>query len=35
MTFTAPLPAHMAQTWKMLDWHEQDVPADPFGDIEA
>lgn len=35
MTFTAPLPEHMAKTWKMLDWHEKDVPADPFGDIEA
>jgi len=34
MTFTAPLPDHMAKTWKMLDWHEKDVPADPFGDTE-
>lgn len=32
MTFVAPLPEHMAKTWKMLDWHEKDVPADPFGD---
>ena len=31
MTFTAPLPDHMAKTWKMLDWNEKDVPADPFG----
>ncbi|MGV8989100.1 MAG: RluA family pseudouridine synthase [Cypionkella sp.] len=31
MTFTAPLPDHMARTWKMLDWNEKDVPADPFG----
>jgi 23S rRNA pseudouridine955/2504/2580 synthase len=30
MTFTAPLPDHMAKTWKMLDWNEKDVPADPF-----
>jgi 23S rRNA pseudouridine955/2504/2580 synthase len=30
LTFTAPLPAHMAQTWKALDWKEDDVPADPF-----
>jgi 23S rRNA pseudouridine955/2504/2580 synthase len=30
MTFTAPLPDHMAQTWKALDWKEDDVPADPF-----
>jgi 23S rRNA pseudouridine955/2504/2580 synthase len=32
MTFTAPLPEHMARTWKTLDWGEKDVPADPFGD---
>lgn len=31
MTFTAPLPDHMAKTWKTLDWGENDVPADPFG----
>ena len=31
MTFTAPLPEHMAGTWKTLDWGEKDVPADPFG----
>jgi 23S rRNA pseudouridine955/2504/2580 synthase len=30
MTFTAPLPEHMARTWKLLDWKEDDVPADPF-----
>lgn len=30
MTFTAPLPEHMARTWKTLDWKEDDVPADPF-----
>ena len=30
LTFTAPLPEHMARTWKLLDWHEGDVPADPF-----
>lgn len=30
MTFTAPLPEHMARTWKLLDWKEADVPADPF-----
>ena len=30
MTFTAPLPDHMARTWKTLDWNESDVPADPF-----
>ncbi len=30
MTFTAPLPEHMAKTWKLLDWKETDIPADPF-----
>lgn len=30
LTFTAPLPEHMARTWKLLDWKETDVPADPF-----
>ena len=30
MTFVAPLPSHMANTWKALDWNEKDVPADPF-----
>ena len=30
LTFTAPLPDHMARTWKALDWKENDVPADPF-----
>ncbi|WGV15699.1 RluA family pseudouridine synthase [Fuscovulum ytuae] len=30
MTFTAPLPEHMARTWKALDWKEDDVPSDPF-----
>ncbi|MDP3195288.1 RluA family pseudouridine synthase [Tabrizicola sp.] len=30
ITFTAPLPEHMARTWKLLDWKEDDVPADPF-----
>jgi 23S rRNA pseudouridine955/2504/2580 synthase len=34
MTFTAPLPEHMTKTWKMLDWNEKDVPADPFGGLE-
>lgn len=30
VTFTAPLPDHMARTWKMMDWGENDVPLDPF-----
>lgn len=33
MTFVAPLPDHMARTWKTLDWKEGDVPADPFAAI--
>jgi 23S rRNA pseudouridine955/2504/2580 synthase len=35
ITITAPLPEHMARTWKMLDWREADVPADPFTDEDA
>jgi 23S rRNA pseudouridine955/2504/2580 synthase len=34
MTWTAPLPEHMARTWKTLDWGVDDVPADPFGGAE-
>ena len=34
MTWIAPLPDHMARTWKTLDWGEKDVPLDPFGDDE-
>ncbi|WP_309665495.1 RluA family pseudouridine synthase [Tabrizicola sp.] len=30
LTFTAPLPEHMVRTWKLMDWKEADVPADPF-----
>ena len=30
ITFTAPLPPHMARTWALLDWKEGDVPEDPF-----
>ena len=33
ITLTAPLPDHMARTWKTLGWHENDVPADPFEDL--
>lgn len=32
MSFTAPLPDHMAKTWETLDWQLGDVPADPFED---
>ena len=34
VTLTAPLPDHMARTWKTLGWHENDVPDDPFADNE-
>jgi len=34
VTLTAPLPEHMARSWKMLGWHENDVPADPFAEEE-
>jgi 23S rRNA pseudouridine955/2504/2580 synthase len=34
VTITAPLPEHMARTWKTLEWREADVPADPFADTE-
>jgi 23S rRNA pseudouridine955/2504/2580 synthase len=33
ITFTAPLPDHMVRTWKLMDWKETDVPADPFASI--
>ncbi|WP_274962850.1 RluA family pseudouridine synthase, partial [Thioclava electrotropha] len=34
ITLTAPLPEHMKRTWDLLDWHEGDVPADPFEDLK-
>jgi 23S rRNA pseudouridine955/2504/2580 synthase len=34
MTFTAPLPPHMQATWKTFDWYAEDVPADPFEELE-
>lgn len=32
LSFTAPLPEHMAQSWKLFGWHPGDVPEDPFED---
>ena len=32
LTLTAPLPEHMARTWKTFGWHPSEVPADPFED---
>lgn len=34
ISLTAPLPEHMARSWKTLGWHENDVPADPFTEEE-
>jgi 23S rRNA pseudouridine955/2504/2580 synthase len=34
LSLTAPLPDHMARTWKSFDWRDSDVPADPFEDDE-
>ena len=34
MSFVAPLPPHMARTWEMFDWRVEDVPDDPFEDLE-
>lgn len=34
ITLTAPLPDHMARSWKSLGWHENDVPEDPFAELE-
>ncbi|GAA5073783.1 RluA family pseudouridine synthase [Maritalea mobilis] len=31
---TAPLPDHMVRTWDTLGWHVNDVPTDPFEDLE-
>jgi len=30
ITLTAPLPDHMARTWKTVGWSEGEAPADPF-----
>ncbi|KCV82757.1 ribosomal large subunit pseudouridine synthase C [Actibacterium atlanticum] len=34
LNITAKMPEHMIRTWKSLEWHENDVPADPFEDLE-
>lgn len=34
MTVTAPLPEHMARTWETVGWDINDVPEDPFEDLE-
>ncbi len=30
LSITAPLPAHMARSWRTFGWSPEDVPADPF-----
>lgn len=30
LELTAPLPDHMAESWKLFGWDARDVPADPF-----
>jgi 23S rRNA pseudouridine955/2504/2580 synthase len=32
VTFTAPLPDHMARTWRFFGWRPEDAPEDPFED---
>jgi 23S rRNA pseudouridine955/2504/2580 synthase len=32
ITLTAPLPDHMARTWKTVGWSAADAPDDPFAD---
>jgi 23S rRNA pseudouridine955/2504/2580 synthase len=32
IALTAPLPDHMARTWKTLGWDPRDVPEDPFAE---
>lgn len=32
MSFVAPLPDHMARTWKTLGWNPGEVPEDPFAE---
>ncbi|WP_370284592.1 RluA family pseudouridine synthase [Pseudooceanicola nanhaiensis] len=34
LSLTAPLPEHMARTWKEVGWAEEDVPEDPFAEEE-
>ncbi|MDJ0824427.1 MAG: RluA family pseudouridine synthase [Rhodobacter sp.] len=33
MSFTAPLPPHMARTWDSLGWRAADAAPDPFEDL--
>ena len=34
LSFTAPLPEHMARTWDLIGWRPQDALADPFAEEE-
>ncbi len=35
LTFTAPLPEHMRNSWEYFGWDEGDVPADPFNEDDV
>lgn len=34
LSLTAPLPDHMRRTWDAMEWRAQEVPADPFAELE-
>ncbi len=34
VSLTAAMPEHMRQTWETLQWREDEVPADPFEELE-
>ena len=34
LSFSAPLPTHMQNTWQALDWNPKTAPVDPFLDSE-
>lgn len=34
VTFSAPLPPHMRQTWEFVGWDERSAPVDPFAPEE-
>ncbi|SOH94602.1 23S rRNA pseudouridine955/2504/2580 synthase [Monaibacterium marinum] len=34
LSFTAPLPEHMARTWETFGWETRGVSGDPFEDLE-
>lgn len=34
LELTAPLPEHMLRTWEAVGWAQDEVPADPFAEVE-